>query len=275
MPSRIIRQGINDSERVDRLSEKAEIFYRRLLNVVDDYGRFDARPALLIAACYPLRAGLMRMEEVESALRECTEGERPLIIVYTSGGKEFLEIQDFRQQLRSKQSKYPDPPSADAKPMAPNCASVATHTSSVRTLYPETKTETYIRASDAHAQVPADGDTSLHPSETNGAERSLSAADGAEHREAWFANFWKKYSIWRNRDKKRAHAAFKRTVTNRSLFEAVMAALDAQTPEMMNRPADKRPYAGTWLNGERWNDQPGNDGDEPHSHENCIPRQMM
>src|SRR3990167_11311858 len=55
MPNRILREGILSSERINTLSVHAELFYRRLLSVVDDYGRFFAHPALLRSACYPLR----------------------------------------------------------------------------------------------------------------------------------------------------------------------------------------------------------------------------
>ncbi len=47
MPNRILREGILTSERVNLLSWEAEVFYRRLMSVVDDYGRFHAHPALL------------------------------------------------------------------------------------------------------------------------------------------------------------------------------------------------------------------------------------
>lgn len=149
MPNRIIRDGINHSERVDRLSLQAEVFYRRLLNVVDDYGRFDARPAILIAACYPLRAGKMKLEEVEAALRECAAGDQPLLVVYVVAGKPFLEVQGFRQQARSK-SKYPALNSADAQQLLCNCVAGATQMSSNCALnsysYSETETETKTKA---------------------------------------------------------------------------------------------------------------------------------
>ncbi len=48
MPVRLIRPGILSSLRVNRLTEGQEVFYRRLLSVVDDFGRYDAVPALLV-----------------------------------------------------------------------------------------------------------------------------------------------------------------------------------------------------------------------------------
>jgi hypothetical protein len=35
-----------------------------------------------------------------------------------------------------------------------------------------------------------------------------------------------------------------------------MAATREQSPEMLNREPSKRPYGATWLNGERWEDEP-------------------
>ena len=54
MPNRILREGILDSDRVNKLSWGAEVFYRRLMSVVDDFGRFDARIDLLKSKLYPL-----------------------------------------------------------------------------------------------------------------------------------------------------------------------------------------------------------------------------
>lgn len=55
MPVRLVREGILTSESVDQLSDQAEIFYRRLMSVVDDFGLYHGNPKLLRAACYPLR----------------------------------------------------------------------------------------------------------------------------------------------------------------------------------------------------------------------------
>lgn len=105
MPNRVLRDGILRSERVDRLSPGAEIFYRRLMSVVDDYGRYYASPKLLNADCYPLKEESVPVEEY---LTECSAGDQPLVIVYTVAGKRYLEIQEFQQRQRSD-SKFPAP----------------------------------------------------------------------------------------------------------------------------------------------------------------------
>ena len=105
MPNRILRDGIIQSERVDQLCWSAEVFYRRLHSVVDDYGRFYARPSLLRAACYPLKLDRVSDADIGKWLTECVTAG--LVSVYQVSGKEYLEVQDFRQQIRAKQSKYP------------------------------------------------------------------------------------------------------------------------------------------------------------------------
>jgi hypothetical protein len=54
MPNRVLREGILTSERVNALDWPAEVFYRRLMSVVDDFGRYWAKPELLRAGLYPL-----------------------------------------------------------------------------------------------------------------------------------------------------------------------------------------------------------------------------
>jgi len=95
------------SERVNTLSPNAELFYRRLMSVVDDFGRFTANPTLLRASCYPLKLDSVKEDSISKHLAECV-GAR-LIVLYTVADKAYLELQDFRQQVRAKESKYPAP----------------------------------------------------------------------------------------------------------------------------------------------------------------------
>jgi hypothetical protein len=55
MPTRYLKAGIRDSESIDNLSPQAENLFYRLLVSVDDYGRFDARPAMIKANCFPIK----------------------------------------------------------------------------------------------------------------------------------------------------------------------------------------------------------------------------
>lgn len=108
MPSRIVREGILRSATVNSLSAGAEVFYRRLMSVADDYGRFEADLDILKTNCFPMaaRRKLVRDEELKQWLEECTSTTPPLIVVYHGG--EFLQFTKFRQQTRAA-SKYPQP----------------------------------------------------------------------------------------------------------------------------------------------------------------------
>jgi len=107
MPTRMIRDGILTSERVNALSERAELFYRRLMSVVDDYGRFSANLTLLRASCYPLKLDGVKEDSIKKHLAEAVDAG--LIVLYTVGSKQCLQLQDFGQRIQSK-SKYPEPP---------------------------------------------------------------------------------------------------------------------------------------------------------------------
>lgn len=107
MPTRIIREGILTSERINALSERAELFYRRLMSVVDDYGRFPANLTLLRASCYPLKLDSVKEDSIKKHLAEAEDAG--LIVLYTVAGKAYLELQDFGQRIQAK-SKYPEPP---------------------------------------------------------------------------------------------------------------------------------------------------------------------
>lgn len=109
MPDRILRAGCLDSERVDALSEMAENYFKRVLNIVDDYGRFEYDPLIILLRTYPRRMQRYTVQMVEDWTKECTKGEEPLITLYRIGRKRYLQVNQFRQRRRSK-SKCPPPP---------------------------------------------------------------------------------------------------------------------------------------------------------------------
>lgn len=105
MPTRVIRDGILTSERIAKLGWPEEVFYRRLMSVVDDHGRFYANPALLLAYCYPLHLKKVSDSDIEKWLTACVNAA--LVRVYSaSDGKRYVEILDFGQRVQSK-SKFP------------------------------------------------------------------------------------------------------------------------------------------------------------------------
>ena len=106
MPSRILRDGILSSERIAKLGWPEEVFYRRLMSVVDDYGRYYATPMLLRAACYPLQLNKVSDPDIEKWITVCVTAA--LVRVYlASDGKRYLELLDFKQRVRASVSKFP------------------------------------------------------------------------------------------------------------------------------------------------------------------------
>jgi hypothetical protein len=108
MPDRILRKGIIDSEPVNKLSWGGEVFYRRLMSVADDYGRFDGRVSLLRANLYPVKLNQVSDADVGKWLHECCSAG--LVSVYQVEGKPFVLIKKFDQRLRAMRSKFPPPP---------------------------------------------------------------------------------------------------------------------------------------------------------------------
>ncbi len=143
MPERMLRPGIITSEAVNKLSFAAEVFYRRLMSIVDDYGRFDGRAAILRANLYPLKLGSVVEPDVEKWLAECAGAG--LVRVYEVEQKRYVMVEKFDQRLRAKKSKWPAPAnglqsSAGIRPqMTANCGHSRESASETET---ETETET-------------------------------------------------------------------------------------------------------------------------------------
>lgn len=108
MPNRVVREGILDSDRVNRLSWECEVFYRRLMSIVDDYGRFDGRVSVIRSKLFPLRLDKVTTDLIESWIHECVSVK--LIARYKVENKPYLEILDFNQSVRIKRPKFPPNP---------------------------------------------------------------------------------------------------------------------------------------------------------------------
>lgn len=108
MPNRIIKESVCTSETLNCLSDFQENFFYRLIVNCDDYGRMDARAAILKARLYPLRDRLT-LKEIEGALRALADVG--CVEVYEVGGKPYLRLPSWgvHQQIRAKKSKFPPP----------------------------------------------------------------------------------------------------------------------------------------------------------------------
>ena len=157
MPNRIIRAEILGSDRVDALSAEAEVFYRRLMSLADDYGRYDGDWRILRSELYPLRAERIAKSEIEAWLEECARvldgEEEALVTVYHVRRKRYVQINNFGQRIRGE-SKYPAPalgekrerenplPSADNGAQSRTSAARASDTNTNTPLSPHTPPNT-------------------------------------------------------------------------------------------------------------------------------------
>ncbi|MDN8612765.1 hypothetical protein [Variovorax ginsengisoli] len=225
MPNRILREGILTSERVEKLNWAEEVFYRRLMSVVDDFGRYYARPALLLAACYPLLLKKVSDSDIEKWLSACENAA--LVRVYPAqDGKRYLQLLDFKQQVRAATSKFPQPPdtcAADAQQM---------HGSS---------------EASAHLGVSVSGGVS------EGEGGNAAAPAGA--RAGFFEEFWKAYPKKVGKDA--ALRAFDKRKPTRELLDSMLAAIEVQRrlKKWIDDDGQYIPHPSTWLNEGRWQDE--------------------
>ncbi|QRF55761.1 hypothetical protein [Variovorax paradoxus] len=220
MPNRIIREGILTSSRMAKLGWAEEVFYRRLLSVVDDFGRYYADHGLLRAACYPRQLGKVSDSDIGKWLRVCADAA--LVRVYPAqDGESYLEVLDFGQQVRAKKSKFPDPLST--------CAAVATQP-----------------LANDHLGVSVSVSESVLSSPAGSAPAPASDL---------FDEFWKAYPNKVGKDA--ARKAFEKRKPARALLDAMLSAIGMQRTSKQWTDDGGRyiPHPSTWLNEGRWQDE--------------------
>ena len=113
MPNRFIKESICFSESLARVSPEAERFWWRLVVQADDFGCYEARMNVLIGTCLNSMMHAVTEEQVDGWLKELSEGDDPMIELYSVNGKPYLHLINWEQhqQRRAKNPKYPLPPS--------------------------------------------------------------------------------------------------------------------------------------------------------------------
>lgn len=108
MPNRVLRDW-TASDKIDKLSPGAEVFFTRLIMKADDYGLYWGNPKLLNSALFPLRD--YDNGKITLWLVECCKAG--IVNKYTVDGKDYVQILGFDQRLRLMKSKFPSPPKID------------------------------------------------------------------------------------------------------------------------------------------------------------------
>jgi hypothetical protein len=107
---RILRAGIRQSDRTAALIRgpggwMAQVFFDWLLTVVDDYGRYDARPAILRGHVFPLLVDDVSGDDIRRCLDACAAPGVELIQVYEVDGKPYLSVREFRRTRTTNENR--------------------------------------------------------------------------------------------------------------------------------------------------------------------------
>lgn len=107
MPNRIIKESIRTSDSLSELSWFEEVLFYRLIVSCDDYGRFDARPAIIKGTCFPLKT--VTDKQIVDALNKLSTAG--IVCLYEVDRKPYLQFVTWErhQTIRAKKSKYPSP----------------------------------------------------------------------------------------------------------------------------------------------------------------------
>lgn len=112
MPDRIVRASILDSKAFNELSDEAEVLYRRLLSVVDDFGCYEADPELIQAKCFWRKVESWPTERITAGLSDICKPTNAdgsvLMRLYIALGKRLLRIYKLGKP-RARKLRYPLP----------------------------------------------------------------------------------------------------------------------------------------------------------------------
>lgn len=222
MPNRIIKESIARSEKISGLTDFQFRLWIHLITYVDDYGRGDARPAIIRGACFPLRDRVSN-KDIEAGI--CGLADIGCVSLYTVGGRPYLCLPgwDEHQRVRQKVSKYPSPEEAD-----PVCQSAAS-----RGELPQ---------SAARIQNPNPESRIQNPN-----PESVRARDRAKE----FDLFWDAYP--RHEGKQKARQAYNKVDAP---LDVLLDALKQhkKSTQWTKDGGQFIPHPATWLNGKRWED---------------------
>ena len=114
MPNRIIKDSIAKSEKMNELTDFQFRLWVHLITYVDDYGRGDARPAIIRGSCFPLRDRLTN-KDIEKGLADLAGAG--CVSLYKVDGKPYLYFPNWEQhqRVRQKVSKCPAPEDCDTE----------------------------------------------------------------------------------------------------------------------------------------------------------------
>ena len=106
MSDRLIRDEILTSERYWSVSNDAKLFFIHIMLNADDTARFSGKNFTLRSSCFPGQP--IDEKHIERMLEELHDHD--LIRIYTVKNERFIFVPRFKQRLRFRNSKFPEPP---------------------------------------------------------------------------------------------------------------------------------------------------------------------
>ena len=218
MPNRIIKDSISKSETISGLTDFQFRLWIHLITYVDDYGRGDARPAIIKGACFPFR-DRMTNKDIEKGLADLAGAG--CVVLYKVDGKPYLCFPNWEQhqRVRQKVSKCPSPDECDEKQQdAASCG-----------------------------ELPQDAARIQNP------ESRIQNPESEDNAREEFEKFWSAYPR-KAGNKQKAFEAFKKADVS---LDILLAAIESQkqSAQWSKDNGQFIPHPTTWLNGKRWEDQ--------------------
>ena len=236
MPNRLLKESFKSSPQIEELSWFEECVWTRLIVTVDDYGRFDARPAMLKSELFPVNEKVTKIA-IEKAINHLVKVG--LIQLYTVDDRPYLLIPTWEkhQRIRAHKSRFPEPVSQ----MTVKCQQVA----------------------DKCGRNPIQSNPIQNPILIQ--SNPSSADETKEEMMKWFDEWWEEYP--RKVGKGKCRDKYLRIVTDEDKHLKLMSAIRKQNEVYKTKPVQYIPYPETWLNQERWEDELQPDTERPKDKE--------
>ena len=219
MPNRIARDSARSSRKLASVSAEVERLFWRLILVADDFGRFDADPAVVLSTAFPRQSQTIKIKSVASWLQV---GARVgLWLLYQYGDDVIGQMSKWEQRVRANKSKFP--PSDDGQ-------------------------VTVIRQTSA---CPYEEHGSRGKDEEHGSRAVTPSVTGDNN---GFDRFWKAYP--KKREKPEALAEWRGTASVRPSDDELLLRLEQhkKSLEWTEKGGKYIPWPAKWLKKQRWLD---------------------
>ena len=228
MPNRLIKESICTSDKINSLNDFHFRLWTCLIVYVDDFGRGDARPAIIKGRCFPLRDSITT-KDIEKGLQILADAG--CITLYRVNKLPYLCFPNWikHQSIRNQKSKYPGLEEADAEEpqtVESNCMQLNS-----------------IDCKCSRNPIQSESKSNPNPNPN---------AAGAD----LFARFWMEYP--RKEAKQAAIKAFEKLKPDEALLEIMLSAIrkSKESAQWQESGGQFIPHPATWLNQRRWEDEP-------------------